>query len=255
MDESFCDTCCVSKHHKLPFSLSSFIADCIFELIHVDLWGPYRTPIISKQKYYLTIVDDHSRVTWIYLLLDKEHVKSVILEFLAYVLNHYGVAVKKVRSDNGTEIVQKECLNIFASHGISHQRSSPKTPQQNGRVERKHRHLVETARVMRIHAGLSIKFSGECILSATHINNLLPTGVLGWKTPFEILMKRRSNYDHLRVIGCLCYAPNNFTQGDKFAAKGVRSVLLGYPSFQKAYKLYDLDHSNIIVSRDVVFKE
>ncbi|XP_074343023.1 uncharacterized protein LOC141680803 [Apium graveolens] len=71
---------------------------------------------------------------------------------------------KTIRSDNGTEIVQDFCTSLFSSLGIVHQRSVAGNPQQNGRVERKHRHLLDTSRSIRIHANLPIKFWGDCIL-------------------------------------------------------------------------------------------
>lgn len=60
----YCDTCHVSKHHKLPFSLNSNRAKEFLDLIHVDLWGPYTVKTISRASYFLiTIVDDYCRVT------------------------------------------------------------------------------------------------------------------------------------------------------------------------------------------------
>ncbi|WOH15415.1 hypothetical protein DCAR_0934954 [Daucus carota subsp. sativus] len=45
----FCDACCVEKHHKLPFKPSNAIAKNIFDLVHVDLWGPYKIPSITGE--------------------------------------------------------------------------------------------------------------------------------------------------------------------------------------------------------------
>lgn len=104
LKEYFCDTCSIEKHHKLPFAPSKSIAASIFDLIHVDLWGPYRTKSITGASYFLTVVDDYSRATWTHLLSNKEHVKSVICNFLAHVENQFKTSVKILRSDNGTKI-------------------------------------------------------------------------------------------------------------------------------------------------------
>lgn len=82
--------------------------------------------------------------------------------------------------------------------------------------------MAETTRDIKIHATLASKFWGECILVVTHIINLLPSYVLGWKTPYEKLKGKPPDYNLLRVIGCLCYATNAHTRGDKFAPKAKR---------------------------------
>lgn len=43
----FCDTCYVTKHHRLPFMSSHSIAKNAFDLIHIDLWGPYSVKAIT----------------------------------------------------------------------------------------------------------------------------------------------------------------------------------------------------------------
>ena len=54
----------------------------------------------------------------------------------------------KVRSDHGKEFENLEFKTFYEDHGITHQFSAPRTPQQNGVVERKNRTLVEMTRSM-----------------------------------------------------------------------------------------------------------
>ncbi|KAL2943465.1 Retrovirus-related Pol polyprotein from transposon RE2 [Bienertia sinuspersici] len=209
----FCDTCGCAKHHRLPFNKSKSIAKETFNLLHVDLWGPYKVANVTGDRYFLTIVDDYSRTTWTTLLNVKGKVKNIIKNFLAYVENQFNGRVRIIRSDNGTEIVPSYCEKIFSKRGIIHQKSVIGVPQQNGRVERKRRTLLEMARAIRIHEGLPKFLWGECLLAATHIINLLPSVVINWQTPYERLMKQKPSYDHLRIIGCLCYASKDQRKG------------------------------------------
>lgn len=123
--------------------------------------------------------------------------------------------MKTIRSDNGTEFT---CLrNYFRDRGIIHETSCVGTPQQNGRVERKHRHILNVARALRFQANLPIEFWGECVLVACHLINRMPTPLLHGKTPYEILYGTPPSLTHLRIVGCLCYVHNQNHKGDKFS--------------------------------------
>lgn len=93
--------------------------------------------------------------------------------------------VKIVRSDNGLKFHFKPMLAFYNAQGIKHQTSIVRTPQQNGRVERKHRHIVEVACSLRFQAALPLEFWGECILTAVHLINRTPSTILNGKTPLE----------------------------------------------------------------------
>ena len=95
-----CDICFQSKQTREVFPQSLNKSSAIFDLIHVDLWGPYR----------ITIVDDFSRAVWIHLLLEKSEVKRVLLNFISLIHRQFGNMVKAVRSDNGTEFM---CLTKY----------------------------------------------------------------------------------------------------------------------------------------------
>ncbi|KAL2924544.1 Retrovirus-related Pol polyprotein from transposon TNT 1-94 [Bienertia sinuspersici] len=158
LTEYNCDICNCSKFHKMPFNISVYRANQSFDLIHIDLWGAYKTPALGGAKYFVTILDDYSRVTWTFLIGNKMQVGKVISDYLAMVYNQFGAKVKTIRSDNGTELIKEQCTRLFAEKGIIHQRSVPKVPQQNSRVERKHKHLLEVSRALRFHANLPKKF-------------------------------------------------------------------------------------------------
>ncbi|KAK9750636.1 hypothetical protein RND81_02G209700 [Saponaria officinalis] len=166
--------------------------------------------------------------------------------------------VSNAKIPNNTDGFHCETCLLAKHHklpfpGIVHQRSIPGNPQQNGKVERKHRHLLETARALRIQSFLPKRFWGEMVLAATHLINLMPTKTLGWKTPHETLFKRAPDYSSLRTIGCLCFAAQN--SGDKFENRVVKCIMLGYPFAKKGYKLYNLTDHKILLSRDVIFNE
>ncbi|GAA0184935.1 hypothetical protein LIER_32223 [Lithospermum erythrorhizon] len=128
-------------------------------------------------------------------------------------------------------------------------------PQQNGRVERKHRHIHNVARALMFQGDLPLRFWGKCILGAMHLINRTPSGVLHNKTPIEVLTGKVPAFDHLRIFGSLCFAHDQRSKGNKFAPRSRKCIFLGYPSHQKGWKLYDIDSRKFFVSRDVQFHE
>ncbi|CAN1312477.1 Retrovirus-related Pol polyprotein from transposon TNT 1-94 [Linum perenne] len=247
-----CRVCPSAKQCRNKFPDSVKRASNRFDLVHMDIWGPYSVPSIGGHKYFLTIVDDHSRFTWIRLMKSKSAVRSLITEFVALIRNQYGSLIKSFRTDNGLEFQMSE---FYSSLGIEHQTSCAYTSQQNGRVERKHRHILNVARALLFQSSLPTNFWGYAVSHAVHIINRLPTPILLDKTPIEVLTSEKASYDHLRVFGCLVYSAIVHPGGLKFDSRASTCVFLGYPAHTKGYYLYNTHNNQVIVSRDVVFHE
>ena len=62
--------------------------------------------------------------------------------------NEKGVPIVKIRSDHGKEFENARFESFCEKNGIKREFPGPKTPQQNGVVERKNRVIQEMARVM-----------------------------------------------------------------------------------------------------------
>ena len=247
-----CDVCALAKQRRLPFSVSSISSVRPFELIHCDIWGPYKIASLSGAKYFLTIVDDYSRFTWVFFMHHKSETQHLLVNFFSFVQTQFHVSIANIRVDNGGEFFSMR--EFFKQKGTTYQHSCVYTPQQNGVVERKHRHILESARAFRFQAHLPLPFWAECVSTAVHIINRLPTPLLSRQTPFERLYGKLPSYSHIRVFGCLAYATNVHVP-HKFTPRAKRCIFLGYPVGQKAYKLYDLDTHQMFTSRDVVFHE
>ncbi|KAF7810456.1 retrovirus-related Pol polyprotein from transposon TNT 1-94 [Senna tora] len=252
---SVCDVCHEAKQTRLFFPLSDTHAETCFDLLHMDIWGPYKNASLSGAKFMLTIIDDCSRSVWTYLLQNKGQVVGVITTFLRYIKNHFNAKVKYVRTDNGSEFLSSTCQALFTKNGVVHQKSCTYTPQQNGFVERKHRHLNQVSRALMFYAGLSDKFWGEAMLCAAYIINRVPNSILKWKTPYEVLTGKIPDYARLKVFGCLCYVTNTNPHKGKFDKRARKCIFLGYPPDFKGYKVYDIVTGDVFISRDVVFYE
>ena len=77
-----CDICFKAKQTREFFPLSNNKAISLFDLIHCDIWGPYSEPSSCEAFYFLTIVDDFSRTVWVYLMVKKSEVKSILKNFV-----------------------------------------------------------------------------------------------------------------------------------------------------------------------------
>lgn len=218
-------------------------------------FGDLKVPYHSKYRYFLTIIDDFSRNTWVYLLPLKSDSLTTLKSFLKYVSNHFQKSVKYIRSDNALEFTSGPRNQFFSDLGIIHQKSCPYRPQQNARDERMHRYILEVARALRFRAGLPLSFGGACVPTAVHLINKLPTPILHNKSPHELLHNAIPEYDNLRVFGCLAFDYNPTHSHDKFEHRGVPCVFLGYHPRQKGYRLMNLATKQEFSSRDVLFYE
>ena len=73
-----CRVCPLANQHCLPFPSSNNLSSLPFQLVHCDIWGPFHVPIIEAFWFFLTLVDDCSRATWVYLLCHKSDAKDIV---------------------------------------------------------------------------------------------------------------------------------------------------------------------------------
>ncbi|KAK2387257.1 putative mitochondrial protein [Trifolium repens] len=247
-----CDVCHFSKQKKLPFMLSSSIASSKFELLHCDIWGPLATPSIHGHKYFLTIVDDFTRFVWLILLKTKAEVSDKLQQFIIMIETQFNTTPKFIRTDNGPEFL---IPTFYASKGIIHQMSCVETPQQNGRVERKHQHILNIGRALLYQSKLPKSYWSYAVLHATFIINRVTTPVLHNISPYHKLFDKIPDIASFKVFGSLCYASTLSVHRTKLDPKARKSLFLGYTNGYKGYTLLDLHTREIFISRHVVFHE
>ena len=247
-----CHPCCNAKSHRLPYPNSNTSYTAPLQLIHTDLWGP--SPVKSRNgfSYYITFIDQFTRFSWIYFLKAKSEVEGLFKHFKAVVENQFNLKIKMVQSDWGGEY--RSLTKFFHDSGIHHRLSFPYTPQQNGLVERKNRHVVEMGLAMLAQSGLPSIHWDDAFSSAIYIINRLPTKTLNFNSPFEILHHSKPNYNNMRVFGCLCYPFLRPYNHHKLEFRSSPATFLGYSSNHKGYKVL-LDNGKVIISRDVIFDE
>ena len=103
---------------------------------------------------FVTIVDDFSKMSWIFLIKHKSEFTKVFKQFAVFIENQLDTKIKCVRTDNADELTKGEALKFYRTHGIKLQTSCTETPQQNCIVERKLKHILETVRTLLFQANL-----------------------------------------------------------------------------------------------------
>ncbi|KAK9151758.1 hypothetical protein Syun_010067 [Stephania yunnanensis] len=252
LSTEFCNVCPLGKHHALPFSNSSSRCKHVLDLIHTDVWGP--SPVTSHDgfNYYIVFVDDWSRFTWIFPLKNKSDALQAFKVFKSRVENQFNAKIKCLQSDWGGEF--RSFILFLEEQGIFFQHPCPYTHEQNGRVERKHRHIVETSLTLLAQAGLPYKFWYDACEAATFLVNRLPTRVLQGTSPYQLLYHVPPDYMILKVFGCTCYPYTRPYNAHKYQYRSERCIFLGYSSIHKGYKCMN-SVGRIYVTRHVLFNE
>lgn len=84
-------------------------------------------------------------------------------------------------------------------------------------------------------SGMPLRFWPYSILTATWLINRIPSEVLEWRTPYEVLFDLFLDYNVIHPFGCLAYAANISPARGKFDPRGIKCVILGYDSSHKCF--------------------
>ena len=238
-----CEVCEYAKHKKSTYPSSLTRKSYPFQLIHSDVWGPSQEVSIHDHRWFLVLIDDCTRFTWVFLMKKKSEVSQIIPYFINFVQQQFDTKVKGLRIDNARDFDNHVLKNFFSSEGIIHETSCVYTPQQNGVSERKIGHISEKARALLLDSNVPVTLWSKAVLTATQLINRLPTPSCENDSPLNRLQKFYPNVTLknnliLRIFGCICFIHNNKIGLSKFEARSIKCVFIGYSNTQKGYKCY-----------------
>ena len=93
-----CESCQLGKHTRVSFPKRlNNRAKSIFELVHTDVWGPYRTASTLGFQYFVTFIDDYSRCTWLFLMKNQVELYSNFQKFYAKIHTQFSISIRVLR--------------------------------------------------------------------------------------------------------------------------------------------------------------
>lgn len=223
----------------------------------MDIWGPARKSSLSGNQYFLVLIDDYTRYTWVLFLKHKYDALSVFKIWRKQVQRDSGEKLRCIRTDEASELLSKYFTQFLQFHGIRHETSAAHEHQLNGVAERKLRTLTECARTLLKSHDIHNCFWAEAINTATYLVNRLPTNAVPDCVPYEAWTGDKPYLDHLRIFGSTAYvyvSEQGRKQG-KMSAHSFPSIFVGYCDTKNAYKLLEPTSRRIFNRRSVDFNE
>nr|GFB38716.1 retrovirus-related Pol polyprotein from transposon TNT 1-94 [Tanacetum cinerariifolium] len=138
---------------------------------------------------------------------------------------------------------------------IFHQKTAPKTPQQNGVVERRNRTLVEAARTMLIFSKAPMFLWAEAVATACYTQNRSLIHTRHHKTPYELVHNKKPDLTFFRVFGAFCYPTNDSEDLGKLQPTADTGIFVGYAPSRKGYRIYNKKTRRIMEIIHVQFDE
>lgn len=204
-DTLFCENCQYGKLHRKPFQKKTQErALKLGEYVYMDLCGKMTHLSTGDSNYFLLLKNDSISYRSVYFIKHKSDAFAKFAEYKKLVETQTTNKIKKVHSDNGLEFSNEQFRQFFKDNGIIHEFSAPYTAEQNGRIERENRSIVENARTMLITANLQPENWAEAINTSVYILNRKPRS-LDKKIPYELWTRKAVDLRHLRKFGADVY--------------------------------------------------
>lgn len=254
IDEQYqCQSCIKGKMHREPFPERVTRSSAVGEVVHADVAGPISERSLAGSRYMLILKDEYSHYRHAFFIASKDQVAQLIIEYVKTVERQNGVRVKVLRTDNGSEFVNKTVSQFLKTQGVVHQTTVPYTPQQNGCVEREMRTVMDAVRAMLDSSGLDKSFWAEAANTAVHTLNVTGTSSVADKTPWELWTGESVDMSQFHSFGCTVYAHVPDQLRKKLDQKAVKCLFMGYGVNKKGYRLFDLNKREVITARDCIF--
>jgi hypothetical protein len=169
------------------------------------------------------------------MLKHRSDLVPIFQTFHKMIQTHFSHTIKVFQSDNAQEYHDKSFLSILDSNGTLPHNSCPYTSQQNGRAERKFRHILDVVRTLLISASVPEHFWGEAALTAVYTINRIPSPTTHKKSPFELLYDKLLDYSSLRLFGCVCFVYLLSYERNKLEPRFGCVVFLAMVSLEKVF--------------------
>ena len=168
----------------------------------------------------------------VYLLKEKSKAKEIFKNFNVMINTQFQTKIQIFRTNNGTEYFNSILGPYLREHCIIHQSSCIATTQQNGISERKDRHLLQVPRSLMFTTNVPKYFLGEAVLIASYLINRMPTRVLQYQTPIEVL---KNCYPSIRLVssfppkifGCSIFVNTHAQKKNETRSKSPQMSFLG----------------------------
>nr|GEX99976.1 integrase, catalytic region, zinc finger, CCHC-type, peptidase aspartic, catalytic [Tanacetum cinerariifolium] len=210
---------------------------------------------MNEKKYILVIIDDYFRFTWVKFLRSKDETPEVVIKFLQQIQVRLNKTVRYIRTDNGTEFVNKALTEYYERVSIFHQKTAPRTPQQNDVIERQNRTLVEAARTMLIFSKALIFLWTETMATACYTQNWSLIYTRHNNTSYELVHNKKPDLTFFRVFGALCYPTNDSEDLGKLQPTADIGIFVSYAPSRKSYRIYNKRTRRILKTIHVQFDE
>jgi hypothetical protein len=238
--DSVCKPFHVGKLPKTQFkSNNSTSTEKPLQLVHMDLCGPSRQEGTGKENYFMMIIDDYSRLTWVSFLKEKVEAFEKFKIFKSLTKNQTRNKLKVVRSDIGGEFVSSDFMEFCDKHGIKREYTIPGTPQQNGVVERQNKTFQQMSRSMMNENNIGQTYWVESIHTTIPILNKAHLRPHSDKTPYELWHGRPATIKHFKFFGSKCHIKNNNENLGNYEDMADEGIFLGYATNSKGYICYN----------------
>ncbi|GJU52971.1 retrovirus-related pol polyprotein from transposon TNT 1-94 [Tanacetum coccineum] len=174
-----------------------------------------------------------SRSSNVKFLRSKDETLEVVIKFLKQIQVGLNKTIRYIRTDNGTKFVNKVLNAYYERVDIFHQKTVPRTSQQNDVVEIWNRTLVEATMTMLIFSKASMFLWAEAVATACYTQNRSLICTLHNKTPYELVHDKKPDHTFFRVFSALCYPINDNEDLGKLQPTTDIGIFIGYAPSRK----------------------
>lgn len=235
-----CEDCLYGKATKCPFNEILTHESKVLERVHIDLFGPARTPSRGGATYLMLCTDGKLSFRVLHYLTNKRKETGVkaLHKFRVKAEKQTGKVLRTIWINSGGELNNGLVDEYCAEHGITIEKVPHDSSAANGVAERSFRTVMEGTRTLLEEADLPYSFWGEASSTFIYVNNFVPLSRYPDVVPIEAWTQRRQDVSHLRPFGCECWVmlPRRRTDG-KLGRQAVKGRLLGYMG-RRGYRIW-----------------
>lgn len=256
-----CEDCIYGKQQANAHIKQRERSTNILQLIHSDVCTMPVFSALEKHKYFVTFIDDYSRLLWVTTVQDTANMAQVFSNFILYIESQSRPhKILAIMTDNGPEYTNYAMQELLQRQGIRHDYSAPYASEQNGVAERINRTMLDAIRTKLHHANQPHELWPQALKAAAYVYNRKGCAPNNGLTPYEMWCGAKPSVAHLRVWGCEAYVKNN-NSANKLAVRSQPYTFIGYCDATNNYILLEQkmrpgdSRHYTVKSNDVIFHE